>query len=78
MSSSRQRHSPTNAPVEIALAANWSRRPYFRRAIEHPGQAHISRPSLSLANAKSCVTLSIQLRSPDGQLLVLCWDVAEA
>lgn len=61
-----------------AAGANWSRRPYFRRAIEHPGRVQISRPYLSLATAKSCVTLSIQLRSPDGQLLVLCGDVTEA
>lgn len=61
-----------------ATGANWSRRPYFRRAIEHPGRVQISRPYLSLATARSCVTLSIQLRAPDGQLLVLCGDVAEA
>jgi EAL domain-containing protein (putative c-di-GMP-specific phosphodiesterase class I) len=61
-----------------AAGANWSRRPYFRRAIEHPGRVQISRPYLSLATAKSCVTLSIQLRTRDGQLLVLCGDVAEA
>ncbi len=61
-----------------AAGANWSRRPYFRRAIEHPGRVQISRPYLSLATAKSCVTLSIQLRSPDGQLLVLCGDVTDA
>ncbi len=61
-----------------AAGANWSRRPYFRRAIEHPGRVQISRPYLSLATAKSCVTLSIQLHSPDGQLLVLCGDVTDA
>lgn len=61
-----------------AAGANWSRRPYFRRAIEHPGRVQISRPYLSLATAKSCVTLSIQLRTPAGELLVLCGDVAEA
>jgi EAL domain-containing protein (putative c-di-GMP-specific phosphodiesterase class I) len=60
-----------------AAGANWSRRPYFRRAIEHPGRVQISRPYLSLATAKSCVTLSIQLRSPDGRLLVLCGDVTD-
>jgi hypothetical protein len=60
-----------------AAGANWSRRPYFRRAIEHPGRVQISRPCLALATAKSCVTLSIQLRSPDGQLLVLCGDFTE-
>jgi len=62
-------------PLGDADGANWSRRPYFRRALEHPGRVQVSRPYLSLAGARPCVTLSMSLRV-NGEVRVLCGDVA--
>ena len=50
-------------PVSNASDATRSRRPYFQRAVAAPGQVQISRPHLSIADARMCVTLSIMLRS---------------
>ncbi|MBX9630899.1 MAG: EAL domain-containing protein [Burkholderiales bacterium] len=61
-------------PLGDADGANWSRRPYFRRALEHPGRVQVSRPYLSLAGARPCVTLSMSLRVK-GTVRVLCGDV---
>ncbi len=61
-------------PLGDAAGANWSRRHYFRRALEHPGRVQVSRPYLSLAGARPCVTLSMCLRA-NQETLVLCGDV---
>jgi len=61
-------------PLGDAAGANWSRRPYFRRALEYPGRVQVSRPYLSLAGARPCVTLSMSLKV-NGETLVLCGDV---
>ncbi|GAB3630281.1 diguanylate phosphodiesterase [Pandoraea terrae] len=62
------------APMEGAAGANWSRKPYHYRALAQPGELQISRPYLSVANSRMCVTLSLALRVPEG-LRVLCCDI---
>jgi EAL domain-containing protein (putative c-di-GMP-specific phosphodiesterase class I) len=68
---SDQRYSP----LASAEGANWSRRYYFRRALEHPGKVQVTRPYLSIAGANQCVTLSIGSLS-NGEMRVLCGDVS--
>ncbi len=62
-------------PVSSAIDAVWSRRPYFQRALATPGQVQISRPYLSIADARMCVTLSIKLGNSDGHDCVYCVDI---
>ena len=54
-------NDPRFKPLADASDANWSRRPYFRRAISNPGEVQISRPYLSIAGANMCVTLSVMV-----------------
>lgn len=49
-------------PVASGNEAVWSRRPYFQRALASPGQVQISRPYLSITDAKMCVTLSVLMQ----------------
>ncbi len=62
-------------PVANADDAIWSRRPYFQRAIAEPGQVQVSRPYLSITDARMCITLSIMLRNGVGQPCVYCADI---
>ena len=62
------------SPVADAQGANWSRRFYFRRALEHPGKVQVTRPYLSIAGANQCVTVSIG-SLVNGEMRVLCGDV---
>ncbi|WP_168734254.1 EAL domain-containing protein [Pseudothauera nasutitermitis] len=57
--------------------SRWSRRPYFRRAMETPGRVCITRPYLCISSAVLCVTVSICVQI-GGQKRVLCGDVAWA
>lgn len=57
-------------PLEDACGADWSRKPYYYRAMFQPGELQISRPYLSLTSACQCVTLSATLYVK-GQLCVL-------
>lgn len=66
---------PRYAPLGEAKGASWARRPYFRRALEYPGKVQVSRPYLSLADARPCVTLSMHVRTAQG-VRVLCGDIA--
>ncbi|MBA3696775.1 MAG: EAL domain-containing protein [Methylotenera sp.] len=61
-------------PLEKATEADWSRKPYHYRAIFQPGELQVSRPYLSLASSRLCVTLSATYEA-EGQLRVLCCDV---
>jgi EAL domain-containing protein (putative c-di-GMP-specific phosphodiesterase class I) len=63
------------APLDDAKGANWSRRFYFRRALEHPGKIQVTRPYLSITSANQCITVSIGTLV-DGEMRVLCGDVA--
>lgn len=61
-------------PLESAAGADWSRKPYFYRAIFQPGELQVSRPYLSIASSRLCVTLSATYQV-EGQTRVLCCDV---
>ena len=63
------------APVADAQGANWSRRFYFRRALEHPGRVQVTRPYLSITTARPCVTVSSAVLV-NGETHVLCGDIA--
>jgi len=62
------------APISDTSGANWSRRHYFRRAMAEPGQVQVTRPYLSIAGVRQCITLSRQVRY-GGRQVVLCGDV---
>jgi hypothetical protein len=62
-------------PLLQSRGANWSRRFYFRRALEQPGRVQVTRPYLSVAGASQCVTVSIGSLI-DGEMRVLCGDIA--
>jgi hypothetical protein len=65
------------APCADAAGANWHRRPYFQRAIAQPGKVQVSRPYLSIRDARPCVTMSIAYYLGE-KLLVLCADLDQA
>jgi EAL domain-containing protein (putative c-di-GMP-specific phosphodiesterase class I) len=62
------------APLANPAGANWSRRPYFRRAIEQPNQVQLTRPYLSITDTRMCVTLSMAVQI-DKSTHVLCCDL---
>jgi len=61
-------------PCADGKGANWYRRPYFQRAIHAPGRVQISRPYLSIRDARSCVTISVAFGERD-ELRVVCADL---
>lgn len=65
---------PRFAPLADASGAIWSRKPYFRRAVEAPDQVQVSRPYLSITGANMCVTLSIMLACAAGPR-IFCLDL---
>lgn len=67
-------NDPRFNPLIDAKDAIWSRRPYFRRAINNPGKVQISRPYLSITGANMCVTLSVMVDTNQGAQ-VLCSDL---
>lgn len=67
--------NPLFEPVASAEGANWSRRPYFRRAVRQPMQVQVTRPYLSMPGANMCVTLSMAF-THRGHLHVFCCDIA--
>lgn len=62
-------------PLSDGRGANWSHRPYFRKARSRPGKVQVTGPYLSLPDAMMCISLSIALgtAAADG---VLCCDLA--
>lgn len=66
---------PRFSPCADASGASWYRRPYFQRAMHEPGRAQISRPYLSIRNARACITVSLAFLATDGSTHVLCADV---
>jgi len=54
--------------------ARWSRRPYFRRALQHPGKPQVTRPYVSVSSGNTCVTVSAHVRI-NGVEHVICGDV---
>lgn len=65
---------PRFAPCAEGHGANWFRRPYFQRAIAQPKTVQVSRPYLSIRDARSCVTMSIAFEHDEG-MRVLCADL---
>ncbi len=61
-------------PLANVSNASWSRRPYFRPAVAHPGRIQNSRPYLSIPDAQMCITLSVTV-DIDGARLVYCADL---
>ena len=69
-----RRLDPRYLPCADAEGANWFRRPYFRRALAQPMVVQVSRPYLSIADARACVTFSMAIPETDG-VRVLCADL---
>lgn len=62
-------------PIANPGNAVWARRPYFQRAMEEPWQVQVSRPYLSITDARMCITLSIMIKNTLGQDIVVCADI---
>jgi EAL domain-containing protein (putative c-di-GMP-specific phosphodiesterase class I) len=73
-SETRQIAAGSYTPIAGVHGARWSRRPYFRRAIEHFGQVQTTRPYLSLTTGNLCITISIAFHQGK-QTRVLCGDL---
>ncbi|RZU02904.1 EAL domain-containing protein [Rivibacter subsaxonicus] len=72
-------YSRSMVPVEANDGARWSRRAYYRRAIDAVGKVQVTRPYRTVDGLHQCVTGSIAFPvQVDGQqqLRVLCVDVA--
>ena len=72
-------YSRSMVPVEANDGARWSRRAYYRRAIDAVGKVQVTRPYRTIDGLHQCVTGSIAFPvQVDGQpqLRVLCVDVA--
>src|SRR5882672_9726986 len=66
---------PRFEAVQPSAGTDWQTKDYFRRAIEAPGKAQITRPYLSVTGPKLCVTLSFAFEASDGSQQVLCLDL---
>ena len=66
---------PRFEAVQPTAGTDWQTKDYFRRAIEAPGKAQITRPYLSVTGPKLCVTLSFAFEASDGSQQVLCVDL---
>lgn len=62
------------APLLCGDNANWSHKHYHYRALKQPGVLQISRPYLSVADSRMCITLS-QTVTVLGRLHVFCCDL---
>src|SRR5690606_15073880 len=65
---------PRYLPCADGKGANWFRRPYFQRAMSSPGRVQVSRPYLSIRDARSCVTISVAFDHKN-EMRVLCADL---
>ena len=61
-------------PVASLPGARWSRRPYFRSAMESIGKVQNTRPYLSSASANVCITVSLAFLN-HGNVQVVCGDI---
>ena len=71
---SESKADPRFEPVTRVERSFWGHRHYFRRAITRPGQAHLTRPYLSLPTAQQCVTVSMGF-TLENTVYVLCGDM---
>ncbi len=55
--------------------ADWSRRDFFRRAINEPGVVQTTRQQCSLTGYRHCVTFSMAIRIGNANPVVICGDV---
>jgi EAL domain-containing protein (putative c-di-GMP-specific phosphodiesterase class I) len=62
------------APLLCGDNANWSHKHYHYRALKQPGVIQISRPYLSVADSRMCITVS-QTVKVGGTLYVFCCDL---
>jgi len=65
-------------PMQDSDGACWSRRPYFRRAIDAFGKVQVTRPYRTLHGNHTCVTLSYAFHQQQGEdkvLRVVCGDL---
>ncbi|MGU7772536.1 EAL domain-containing protein [Burkholderia sp. MR1-5-21] len=61
------------APLFPETHSNWSRRPYFQRAIAAPGRVALMGPHFSLTEGRDCYTAAVATRAND-RLVVFCVD----
>ncbi|KVM79511.1 EAL domain-containing protein [Burkholderia ubonensis] len=61
------------APLFPETHSNWSRRPYFQRAIAAPGRVALMGPHFSLTEGRDCYTAAVATRVHD-RLVVFCVD----
>ena len=61
-------------PLANASGSNWFRRPYLRRALQRPRELQVTRPYLSIATGRLCVTISMAWTIFE-QVQVLCSDI---
>lgn len=61
-------------PISNIGGARWSRRPYFRSAINNVGKPQATIPYLSSASAHVCITVSLAFHLGDA-IRVICGDV---
>ena len=62
------------APLLCGDNANWSHKHYHYRALKQPGVIQVSRPYLSVADSRMCITVS-QTVKVLGRLHVFCCDL---
>jgi EAL domain-containing protein (putative c-di-GMP-specific phosphodiesterase class I) len=86
---SGEQHAPSVTSPAIAAAAahgrlaplfpethsNWSRRPYFQRALAAPGRVALMGPHFSLTDGRDCYTAAIAIEV-EGETIVFCADFA--
>jgi EAL domain-containing protein (putative c-di-GMP-specific phosphodiesterase class I) len=70
----QQQMSARFAPLLCGDNANWSHKHYHYRALKQQGVIQISRPYLSIADSRMCITLS-QTVKIGGTLYVFCCDL---
>ena len=61
------------APLFPDAGANWSRRRYFTRALQTPGQVVFAGPHFSLTDGRDCMTAGLAV-SRENSTFVLCFD----
>lgn len=66
--------NPRLEPLKDTRNARWSRRPYFRSAMEHFGRVQTTRPYLSISSSCLCSTISSSFKI-EQDAFVLCGDV---
>ncbi|MEC5385243.1 EAL domain-containing protein [Uliginosibacterium sp. H3] len=74
ISAREQRGQGVLRELGVMPGARWSRRPYFRRALQHPGKPQVTRPYVSISSGNTCVTVSAHVRI-NGHEHVICGDV---